>query len=246
MVTGISGILVLIPYVFPGRQPEIAEVDPEFCNGCGWCFADCPYEAISMKNHDYKPGLRQAVVLGNNCVSCGICAGACLSATPFKSINLFKSGINLPDRKIRTLLDNTRETVLELTGQEKTVIFGCDEGAELEEFADDSTMVVSLPCIGQLPPSYIDFLIRKEHIDNVLLTGCAEDNCFYRFGNDLMSQRVNRMRNPHIKHNGVRRKTAMVWSGLSGEQAVAEQLAEIKAAEHNGEDRAYLSGESIG
>ena len=51
------------------NKQQIAEVDPEFCNGCAWCFADCPYEAIVMKQHDYKKGHRQAVVIADNCVS---------------------------------------------------------------------------------------------------------------------------------------------------------------------------------
>jgi ferredoxin/coenzyme F420-reducing hydrogenase delta subunit len=229
LLLSFTGILVLIPFVFKGKKEEVAVVDPDFCNGCAWCFADCPYEAILMKEHDYKKGNRQAVVLEDKCVSCGICAGACPSATPFKTINLFHSGINLPDRQIRTLLDDTREKVFELTGEVKTVIFGCDHGTELDSFSDDSTIVISLPCIGQLPPSYIDFLVRKEHIDNVLLTGCAEDNCFYRTGNDLMEQRVNRLRTPQLKHEAVRQKTAMVWSGLNGEEQIAEKLAELES-----------------
>jgi quinol-cytochrome oxidoreductase complex cytochrome b subunit/coenzyme F420-reducing hydrogenase delta subunit len=229
MVSSVTAVLVLIPFVFEGKKEEVAVVDPDFCNGCSWCFADCPYEAIVMKEHDFKKDHRQAVVLEDKCVSCGICAGACPSATPFKTINLFHSGINLPDRKIRTLLEDTREKVLELTGEVKTVIFGCDHGTELGSFRDASTIVITLPCIGQLPPSYIDFLVRREHIDNVLLTGCAEDNCFYRTGNDLMAQRINAQRTPKLKHEAVRQKTAMVWSGLSGESEIAAKLAELES-----------------
>ncbi|MDK1024392.1 MAG: 4Fe-4S binding protein [Gammaproteobacteria bacterium] len=248
MLLAFTATLVLLPFVFEGDKEAVAEVDPDFCNGCGWCYADCPYDAIIMKDHDYKKGMRQAVVLGDQCVSCGICAGACPSATPFKTINLFHSGINLPDRKIRTLLDDTREKLFDLTGKEKIVIFGCDHGTRLDAFADDSTITISLPCIAQLPPSYIDFLVKREHIADVLLTGCAEDNCFHRTGNDLMEQRVNNLRNPHIKTAAVRQKTTMLWSGLSGEKEVAAKLAELRsehrARESNQEDRVELSEES--
>jgi len=234
LLVGVSTLMVLIPFIFKGEKLVIAAVDPDFCNGCSWCFADCPYDAIIMKEHESKPGHRQAVVIPDNCVACGICAGACPSATPFKSINLFHSGINLPDKKIRTLLDDTREEVLALSGKEKFVIFGCDHGTDLDEFSDDSTLVIKLPCIGQLPPSYIDFLVRREHIEQVLLTGCGEGNCYHRFGNELMEQRVDRLRNPHVKYNSVRRKTSVVWSGIGGEKQVGEKLRQLR--QENRED----------
>ncbi len=228
LLLAVTVLLIAVPFVFSGPKLIVAEVDPEFCNGCSWCFADCPYDAIIMKEHDYKAGHRQAVVIAENCVACGICAGACPSATPFKSINLFESGINLPDKKIRTMLDNTRDELIKLTGKERYVVFGCDHGTDIEQFANDNTMVIRMPCIGQLPPSYIDFLVRKEHIEHVLLTGCGEGNCFHRLGNELMEQRVNRLRTPQIKYDSVRDKTSVLWSGLAGEQLVAEKLTALK------------------
>ena len=78
LLVGLSCILTLLPWL-PSKRPEqtpVAVVDPDNCNGCGWCLADCPYEAVSMKDHDYKKDHKQSVVDPDLCVSCGICAGA--------------------------------------------------------------------------------------------------------------------------------------------------------------------------
>ena len=44
------------------------------------------------------PSGTQAVVQTDLCASCGICAGACPSSTPFRSVTLFRTGIEMPQR----------------------------------------------------------------------------------------------------------------------------------------------------
>src|SRR5690606_27074458 len=50
------------------RAPA-ARVDPDHCNGCQRCFADCPYAAIEMAPHPSAHGL-VAVVDADRCASC--------------------------------------------------------------------------------------------------------------------------------------------------------------------------------
>ena len=45
----------------------------------------------------------KAVVLPERCAACGICAGACPSSTPFRSIEQLVSGIELPDQTMQGL-----------------------------------------------------------------------------------------------------------------------------------------------
>lgn len=230
-------LLCLLPFLKQGLfmrekgqadDGRIARVDAEFCNGCSWCFADCPYEAIVMDDHPSKEGHRMAVVLADYCVGCGICAGACPSATPFKRVNQLKTGIDLPDYQIGDILQSTKRKLDQLSTEEKIVVFGCIHGTLLDSFDDDVTVTVTLPCIGQLPPSFIDFLCSREKVSNVLLTGCASGNCYHRIGNDWLEERIVNLRQPHVRSSIVRKRISSLWTGPGGEQEIAGKLAAIR------------------
>lgn len=105
VVVGLTLLLFAAPWL--GRRsprPPPARVDPPHCSGCARCFDDCPYEAITMAPHPGGRGMI-AVVADDLCASCGICAGACPSSTPFRSDELLISGIDLPDRRLGELRD---------------------------------------------------------------------------------------------------------------------------------------------
>ena len=231
ILLGITLLLISIPLIDAllnrKKIKQIAVVDPEFCNGCGWCFADCPYEAIYMKPHDYRKNLSQAVVLEDYCVGCGICAGACPSVTPFKSYNEAKSGIDIPNFKNSDMLIDSIKKTKALKADHKILVVGCHHGADLSQFETDNTTTESLECIGQLPPSYMDFLCRREGIDAVLLTGCASGDCYHRTGIEIQEERLVRLREPHVKYADVREKIAKIWTGSGGEKEIAAKIKEI-------------------
>jgi heterodisulfide reductase subunit A len=52
--------------------PTTAEVNEEFCSGCGECVLVCPYTAISVTDHT-------AQINSALCKGCGTCAAACLA-----------------------------------------------------------------------------------------------------------------------------------------------------------------------
>ena len=225
----ITFMLLIVPILYRAGR-HIAVVDPDYCNGCGWCYADCPYDAIYMKDHDYKAGNRQAVVMSDRCVGCGICAGACPSATPFKSVNEAFSGIDLDQFKMTEMLQDTKLKVEALSEGKRILVVGCAHGPELARFEDDRIATETLECIGQLPPSHIDYLCRRQGIGAVLLTGCPSGNCVHRTGIEIQDQRLVREREPHLKYRDVREKVARLWIGHGGEKAIAARLQEIKAA----------------
>ncbi len=225
---GVTGVLMALPLMVRPKKMPIAAVDPDFCNGCGWCFADCPYEAIYMKPHDYKPNHEQAVVIADSCVGCGICAGACPSATPFKSFNQANSGIDLIGTKNVDLLSMVREDLGAREKKGRILVVGCHHGVDLTRLEEADTTTMTLECIGQLPPSYMDFLCRRESLDAVLLTGCSEGNCFYRLGIDLQEQRLLRLREPHVKFSDVKEKIERLWVGKGGEEALREAIEQIR------------------
>lgn len=235
LLLGISGLLTIVPLISyflekKRLEPEqhIAVVDPEFCNGCGWCFADCPYEAIYMKPHDFRKNHEQAVVINDYCVGCGICAGACPSVTPFKNFNEANSGIDIPEFKMSDFLLESKKKTSQIKSKNKILVVGCHHGTNLLQFESEDTTTESLECIGQLPPSYMDFLCRREGIDAVLLTGCASGDCYHRSGIEIQEERLVRLREPHVKYADVREKIAKVWTGSGGEKEIAAKIAEIK------------------
>lgn len=218
--------LSLLPWLprQAGKKLEIARVDPEFCNGCSWCAADCPYEAIRMVEHESKPGHRQAMVLEDCCVGCSICAGACPSATPFRTVDQLISGIDLPSKSIRSLFEVTSERVAALAGERRVVLFGCDHGPEIDGFADRATAVIKLPCVGQLPPSFLDHLCRRQGVNAVVVSGCGDGDCYHRSGNRWLEERISARRHPHVRHGDVRDRITTVWSAAGGEARIEAAL----------------------
>ncbi len=164
-------LLTLLPWLPPKKVEGIAKVSLDNCNGCGFCAEDCPFEAIIMRpRSDDLPHFREAVVIADNCVDCGICVGACPSSMPFRSVQTLKTGIDLPQRNVQNLLELTREALAGLSGASpKILIYGCDHGVNVDKFSQPGTATLSLPCIGALPPSFINYALRHG-ADGVLLT----------------------------------------------------------------------------
>jgi ferredoxin len=209
--TGALALLVCfcaIPWLPPLRKPPAAEVDLPNCNGCTRCFADCPYNAISMRvRSDGLPFEREAVVNPKLCVACGICVGACPTATPFRRASDLVAGIDLPDRPVADLREIVQETCADFAGNNRILVFGCDHGVRPGGAAGDNVRSVSLRCIGQLPPAFIDFVLSKKLADGVVLAGCAEGSCHARFGDRWTDARIARERDPRL------RARVPIWRG---------------------------------
>ncbi len=230
LLLGITGALLVVPLLVKKEPIAIAHVDPDYCNGCGWCFADCPYDAIYMKPHDFRNNHQQSVVVADKCVGCGICAGACPTATPFKSVNKAHSGINLIDESNAEFLERTREQVQKTESDKRILVAGCDHGPDISQVDNPSVTTLSLACIAQLPPSYLDFLCRREGVDAVVLTGCADGNCFHRLGNELQDARLAHDREPHLRFRDVAVKVSTLWVGSDGLEEVTEKVRELESA----------------
>ena len=149
-------LFVTIPWLPPMRKPAPARVDLDNCNGCARCFDDCPYNAILMgPRTDGLPFETQAIVNESYCVSCGICAGACPTSTPFRTGSALSPGIDLPDHSIAALRDKVEACGQRLTGFPRIIVFGCEHGVPLDREQGASIASVSLRCAGQLPPSQL-------------------------------------------------------------------------------------------
>jgi quinol-cytochrome oxidoreductase complex cytochrome b subunit/coenzyme F420-reducing hydrogenase delta subunit len=231
-LAALTALLAALPWLLPEKQTaeiEPAVVDPDNCNGCSWCFQDCPYEAITMIPHTYKPRLRQALVDPDLCTACGICEGSCPSATPFRHVDELVSGIEVPGYRLDALRLETEAELARLEGANNLMLFGCDHALDVDALRADGIGVVSLPCTGALPPSFADFIARKDGIAGVMISGCHTSDCFFRKGSEWTEQRFGGERMPHLRTRAGKEKVRIHWAGPRDNENLEAALAAFAA-----------------
>ncbi|HSR72734.1 MAG TPA: cytochrome b N-terminal domain-containing protein [Kiloniellales bacterium] len=234
-LTALSLIIFVLPWMPPMRRVAVAEVDLANCNGCTRCAEDCPYSAVTMQpRSDGRPFEREAVVEPALCVSCGICAGACPTSTPFRRGDSMAPGIDLPDRRLVELRDRIEAATAGLEGPARIIVVGCDRGVRVGNLGHSQTAGFNLPCVGALSPSFVDYVISRDLADGVVLTGCADGNCFHRFGIEWTRERVAQRRDPYLRARVPRERLRLAWFGPAERtglecavQAFARELAAL-------------------
>ena len=212
LLIGATLLIVALPWLPPKRLKGEAQVDFEECNGCGRCYADCPYSAIDMQPRDPEgdPNDEVAVVDPAMCADCGICAGACPSAMPFRRVRPLPTGIDLTDFPVKDL-EEAIGAALEGKQAPRVLAFTCDYGPPAESLAGPATGVISLRCAGQLPPSFIDYALRKQGAEGIFVTGCRQGDCHFRQGNRIIEQRIAGVRETPLRPRVDRRRVRVFW-----------------------------------
>lgn len=198
LALGALALLLLLPLWRGGTPPNVAEVDPRHCSGCRRCVADCPYDAITMVPHPQRRGFALAEVDADACAACGICVGSCPSSTPFRSMATLVTGIDLPQQPVNDLRRALRERLQSMPSSERFVVFGCDQGVGVHELEAADVATFSLTCIGQLPPSFIEYALR-DGASGVLVGTCPESGCAFRLGQRWTVERLNGARAPILR-----------------------------------------------
>jgi coenzyme F420-reducing hydrogenase delta subunit/quinol-cytochrome oxidoreductase complex cytochrome b subunit/ferredoxin len=199
LIFGTTILLFALPFLPHPAATPIAVVDAANCNGCARCHVDCPYEAITMAPHPYKPNHRIAIVDADHCASCGICAGACPSSTPFRSQERLVTGIDMPQQPVDVMRQQLEAKVAQLNGRTRLVVFGCQQGADVAALDATDTATLSLICTGMLPPSFIEYALRSG-VDGIIVTGCRDGGCDFRLGMEWTRERLARQREPHLRN----------------------------------------------
>lgn len=235
LFTAFMLFLFLLPWLSPGRDEPAAIVNLDHCSGCGFCADDCPYEAIGMRSRSspHPQFQDEAYVIDANCVQCGICTGSCPSSNPFRHatalpfghMEALKSGIEMPHHTSDDLRRRVDQALA--AAEQPLLLFGCDHGADCEKFSFKNVATVKLPCIGMLPPAFIEYALRKG-ASGVLLAGCREGDCYYRYGDRWLRMRLNHQRSPMLHRNVDQSRIAVCWASPAEADRLQEQLSRLQ------------------
>lgn len=227
VATAAAGLLVLPFLPQPPRAP-VAVVDPANCSGCEWCFADCPYAAITMVPHPGRsPGHLLAQVDPDLCVGCGICAGACPSSTPFRAMERLVTGIDMPQLPIDALRRELRHALKRGPDAPALVVFACQHGADAAGEACGDAQVHQLLCAGQLPPSFVEYALR-DGAAGVLVATCRIGGCEFRLGERWTRARLEGRREPHLRKRVPRERLGLVRAGPGDETRLSRALDHLR------------------
>ncbi len=229
VLVGATALLMMMPWIPPGKRVPVAVVNLDNCNGCSRCAVDCPFSAIDMEpRSDGSVYTHEAVVDTNLCTSCGICVGACPTATPFRTRSELSPGIELPEDKIKELREKTIATSNNLSGNDRVIIYGCDNSLDPAAIAETNVGIVTMPCIGMLPPSFIDFVLSRKLADGVFLTGCREGDCSFRLGIKWTEERISGDRDPRLRKRVNQDRIGKYWAGLTRRKKFFKELTAFR------------------
>ncbi|MCP4333717.1 MAG: hydrogenase iron-sulfur subunit [Gammaproteobacteria bacterium] len=200
LTTGVTLLLMAMPWLLPRKDGAKAVVDLDNCNGCGICFEDCPFDAITLQAR--TDGARydhEVVVNPDLCGACGICAGSCPASNPFRSSRgELNTGIDMPQLPVDQMRQQVRDAIVTMTEDLKIIVFGCEHGINVERLNSGDTLGIKLICSGMLPPTLVEYAL-KQGADGVMVTGCRQNDCYFRFGNRWTRLRFAGERKPSLR-----------------------------------------------
>lgn len=228
LLGAVALLLFALPFLSRAPRAAVAVVDAQNCSGCTYCFADCPYAAVTMVPHPgRRPGHLLAQVDADLCIGCGICAGACPSSTPFRGTQPLVTGIDMPQLSIDSLRQRLRTQLVASTVERPLVVFSCQHGASNADLHGADLSVLGLLCAGQLPPSFVEYAVRHGAA-GVLVATCREGGCEFRLGQHWIVQRLARQRAPHLRGHAPTERLQLVFAGPGEEGLLNKALLGLR------------------
>jgi coenzyme F420-reducing hydrogenase delta subunit len=135
----------------------------------------------------------------------------------------------MPLLPVRALRQRALDVMAPLSGPDRVLVYACRGGSDPGALETAGVGVVTLPCVGALPPSFIDFAISRRHADGVMLVGCAAGDCYQRLGIDWVEQRLAGQRDPYLRGRVPRDRVITIWAGPRDGAKLARRLAAFRA-----------------
>ncbi|MCW8916298.1 MAG: hydrogenase iron-sulfur subunit [Magnetovibrio sp.] len=226
---GGSVLLSILPWIPRMKEEPAPVVTLDKCNGCRRCYDDCPYGAITMMpRSDGAPYEQEAVVDPSLCTRCGICVGSCPTSSPFRSAEELVTGIDLVHISLKDMRLQIDEAIK--TSKNGIVLIGCDHGQNVEAVEESSA--VRLPCVSQLPPSFVDYMISNG-ARGVMVAGCPECGCRFRYGVEWMQDRLEGRRDPYLRKRVPRDRLKTLWASPLDVELLQETVQTFDADLNN-------------
>lgn len=134
-------------------------------------------------------------------------------------------GIDLPALPAAAIREQIGAATSTLTGDRRILSFTCRGSSAADELNAAGEAFVEVECMGQIPPSFIDYCLSRNVADGVFLAGCTGNECHYRLGAEWTEQRIDRERDPRLRKRIDERRIAAAWrdyTHLSGR--IVEQI----------------------
>ncbi len=225
---GVTFLLMILPWLPPKKTGQAAEVHLEACNGCGQCADDCPFDAITVQARtDGAKWNHEVVVQPNLCAACGICVGSCPSSNPFRQKNkTLITGIDMPQYSANEMRSRTDAAMSRLTGDNRILVFGCDNALDVSTMETPDIAVVSVFCAGMLPATLVEYALKKG-VDGVFVTGCRTGDCYFRYGNVWMDKRFEGSRKPRLRAGADRQRILVCRGAETDGRKIRQSLADF-------------------
>jgi len=231
LTLGITFLLMIMPWLPPKKTGPAAEVHLDHCNGCGQCADDCPFDAITVQARtDNARWEYEVKVVPNLCAACGICVGSCPSSNPFrKAQRKLETGIDMPEFPIDEIRSRTDTALAGLVGDTKILVFGCDHAYDVTRLAAPDTAALSLLCTGMIPPTLVEYALKKG-ADGVFIAGCRTGDCFFRYGNVWLDKRFAGERKPELRQRTDRGRITVARAAETDAAKIRKELADFRHA----------------
>ena len=113
----------------------------------------------------------------------------------------------------------------------RVLVFGCDH-SDADRLASDTVRVVKLPCVG-CPWVRMISCSENEITDPDIpphLSGCAENDCFHRSGNEWTIRRMRRERDPRLRQRVPMDRLELAWLPPLAHRRREQRLREFVAS----------------
>jgi len=193
--------------------PFNAYVKEDECIGCGLCVEICQNKAAYMKDG-------KAEIDPYACTMCGICVSGC----PSGAIDMGFFSDDIITAEIDSLAEgeNIENVILVFSCWYCSYAAADLAGITKRSYTPNSRIIRTL-CAGRVD---VDWILRalSKGIGGVLITGCRENECHFKFGNYIAEMRVESLREL-LREFGINPDRVITsWHSAGEFKALAEEL----------------------